>query len=49
MEEGLGIRIDSDELHALHAEGDHAVDGVAAAAAHTDDFDFCELIEYVII
>ncbi len=49
MEEGLGIRIDGDELHALHAKGDHAVDGVAAAAAHTDDFDFCELIEYVII
>ena len=49
MEEGLGIRIDGDELHALHAEGNHAIDSVAAAAAHTDDFDFCELVEYVII
>ena len=49
MEEGLSIRVDGDELHALHAERDHAVHGVAAAAAHTDDLDFCELVEYVII
>ncbi len=35
----LRIGIDGDELHAGDLLGDHAVDGVAAAAADADDFD----------
>ncbi len=37
--ERLHVGIGGDELHALHAGLDHAVDGVAAAAAHADDLD----------
>ncbi len=35
----LGIRIDGDELDPAEAEFDHAVDGIDAAAADTDDLD----------
>ena len=35
----LQIGVGDDELDALHAGIDHAVDGVAAASAHADDFD----------
>ena len=35
----LGIGVDGDKLDALQAFVDHAVDGIAAAAAHTHDFD----------
>ena len=35
----LLVRIDGDKIHTLHAGAHHAVDHVAAAAAHTDDLD----------
>src|SRR5438874_2572011 len=38
----LSVGIDGDELHALDAGFDHAVDGVAAAAADADDLDLSE-------
>ena len=38
-QEGLGVRVDGHELHALQACLDHAVDGVHAAAADADDLD----------
>ena len=44
LQQCLCIRIDSNELHTLQAEIDHAVYSVAAAAAHTDYFDFGQLI-----
>ena len=34
----LGVGVDRDELHALEVLLDHAVDGVAAAAADADTF-----------
>src|SRR5204862_1946532 len=37
--EGLQVRVGDKEFDALNACLDHAVDGVAAAAAHPDDFD----------
>ena len=41
----LCIRVGADELHALHALGDHVIDGVAAAATHTDHLDLCAQVE----
>ena len=35
--ESLLVGVHCDELNALQAVADHAVDGVAAAAAHADD------------
>ena len=35
----LGIGVDGDEFDALQAFVDHAIDGIAAAAADADDFD----------
>lgn len=40
----LRIGVDRDELHAAQAELDHAVDGVDAASAHTDDLDDGEVV-----
>ena len=37
--ECLHVGVGGDKLHALHPGLDHAVDGVAAAAAHADDLD----------
>ena len=37
LEQGLGVRVAGDELDAHHLGPDHPVDGVAAAAADTDD------------
>ena len=36
----LRIAVHSDEFHTLESGLDHAVHGVVAAAAHTDDLDF---------
>ena len=41
----LHICIDRDKLNALHAAFDHAVDRIAAAAAHADDFDIYYIIQ----
>ena len=40
FEQGLRICIDGNEFHTLQSEIDHAVDGIAAAAAYTDYFYF---------
>ena len=40
----LRVGVDRDELHALQAGVDHAVDGVAAAAADADDLDHREVV-----
>jgi hypothetical protein len=40
----LGVRVHGDELDALQACIDHAVDRVRAAAADSDDFDHGEVI-----
>ena len=45
----LAVGVGGDELHALHAGGDHAIDGVAAAAAHADDFDLRAARNFVVI
>ena len=37
--QGLQVRVDGDEFHALDAGLDHPVDGVAAAASDADDLD----------
>ena len=39
VDERLGVGVDGDELDALHAFVDHAVDGITAAAADADDLD----------
>ena len=39
----LGVGVDRDELDALQARVDHAVDGVGAAAADADDLDHCQV------
>src|SRR5690606_26491684 len=38
-----GVGIHADELHTLESSLNHAVDGIAAATAHTDDLDRCIL------
>jgi len=43
-EERLRVGVDRDELDALETRLDHAVDGVHAAAADTDDLDDCEVV-----
>jgi len=40
----LRVSVDGDELDAFQAGIDHAVDGIAAAAADSDDFDDCEVV-----
>src|SRR6185437_2221656 len=37
--ERLQVGIAGDEFHALNLRANHAIDGVATSAAHTDDFD----------
>ena len=44
LEQRLRVRVDGDELDAHHLRPDHAVDGVAAAAAHADDPDEREVL-----
>ena len=43
----LGVGIGADEIHAFHVIGNHMLDRVAAAAAHTDYLDDC-IRRYVI-
>ncbi len=43
-EQRLGVGVDGDELHALEADLDHAVDGVDAASADPDDLDDREVV-----
>src|SRR6266702_1059146 len=38
VEQGLRVGVDGNELDALESLVDHAVQGVAAATAHADDF-----------
>ena len=40
----LRVGVDGDELHALEADLDHAVDGVDATAADADDLDHCQVV-----
>jgi hypothetical protein len=47
--ERLRVGVGADELHPLHALRDHVLDGVAAAAAHTDHLDLRALVELSII
>ena len=42
--EGLGVRIDGDELDAADALLDHAVHGVRTATAHADDLDDSKVV-----
>src|SRR4029077_11796673 len=41
--QGLQVRICRDELDAFHLGPNHAIDGIAAATAHADNFDFRRL------
>ena len=43
-QEGLGVGVDRDELDALEADLDHAVDGVDATAADADDLDNGQIV-----
>ena len=43
-DKGLRVGVDGDELNALEAFFDHAVDGVDAAAADADDLDIREIV-----
>src|SRR6185437_11262001 len=38
LEQGLRVRVHRNELDGLHALVHHPIEGVAAAAAHADDF-----------
>jgi hypothetical protein len=42
--QGLGVRIDRDELDAREAGVHHPVDGIRAAAADADDLDHREVV-----
>jgi hypothetical protein len=44
LEESLRVRVAGDELDAHHLGPDHPVDGIAAAAADTDDADEREVL-----
>ena len=44
--ERLRVGIGADKLHALHAAGNHVLDGIAAATAHTDHLDLGALVEF---
>ena len=44
-QQSLRVRVGGDELNALHAAFNHVVNGVTAAAADTDHFDLCTLVE----
>ncbi len=43
-QEGLGVRVDGDELDAAKPELDHPVDSVNAATANADDLDHGEVV-----
>ena len=43
-EQSLTVRVDGDELDALDAGLDHAVDGVRSAAANADDLDHSQVV-----
>ena len=43
-EQRLGVGVHGDELHATQIGLDHAVDGIDAAAADTDDLDLCLVV-----
>ena len=43
-EQRLGVGVHGDELHATQIGLDHAVDGVNAASANTDDLDLCLVV-----
>src|SRR5581483_6410133 len=43
-QEGLGVGVDGDELHALEARVDHAVDRVDTAPADADHLDQCDVV-----
>ena len=47
--ESLHVGVGGDELDALHVRLDHAVDGIAAAAAHADDLDACAAQGFIVI
>ena len=40
----LGICIGNDEVDFMYSAGDHGVDGISAAAAHADHFDYGTLV-----
>src|SRR5262249_4712099 len=40
----LGVGVDGDELDALQPRIDHAVDGIDAATADTEDFDHSQIV-----
>ena len=42
------IGVDRDKLHTLNTGTDHAVDGVATAAAHTDNLNLCRVSVFCI-
>src|SRR5664279_3156223 len=44
LKQGLGIRVDADELDAHHLGPDHPVDGIAAPASDSDDTDQGEVL-----
>ena len=45
--QGLGIRVHRDKLNTRHALVDHAVDGIAASTANSEDLDRCLSFEEV--
>jgi hypothetical protein len=47
--QGLHVGVGGDELNALDARGDHAVDRVVAAAADADDLDARALRGFVLV
>ena len=40
----LGIGIGNDEVDFMDSAGDHGIDGISAAAAHTDHLDYGTLV-----
>lgn len=44
--QGLRVGVGANEFHALHAAGNHVLNGVAAATAHADHLDLGALVEF---
>ena len=47
-QKGLTVGVDGDELHALDARLDHAVNGIGAAAADADDLDDRQMLARIV-
>ncbi len=45
----LRVRVGDNELHSLHVRFNHSIDGIAAAAAHSNHLDLCAARNFVLV